>query len=332
MSKQSGYTWQNMMTDWQKNQASVTQSMVDAFSHLSTSFNQPQHFQSNPFLNNYQNMQQGFLDYYKPWLDNLNTEGVYKTLSEMPGMENAQELIKAGSTLFEHMSKDYFKQTEDDGSQAYLFKALSEMTSPNQWIKSSGNLFDLTAHKLSEGPFFSGISDFDQRMAKLSDDWKELMSSSQQYQAVVMESWTQAYALYIERAKEQQSQTQQPLSPKELITLWSNITNDELMSLHRSEEYLNAQKAVIKASMNYRLSEKEIAQEFCEAMHIPTRSEIDDLHLTVTELKREIRKLKAEKQKVAAKKPAAKKRVASKKTPAKAAAKKTASKAKPKAS
>ena len=44
--------------------------------------------------------------------------------------------------------------------------------------------------------------------------------------------------------------------------------------------------------LKYRLYEREVAEVICEATHIPTRREIDDLHKTITELKRDVRWLK----------------------------------------
>lgn len=44
--------------------------------------------------------------------------------------------------------------------------------------------------------------------------------------------------------------------------------------------------------MDYRLSLRELAEEFCEIHQIPGRSEVDDLSRTVHELRRELRALK----------------------------------------
>ena len=62
--------------------------------------------------------------------------------------------------------------------------------------------------------------------------------------------------------------------------------------MHRSEAFLQAQKALIKANAEYRLQEQDVAEVICETMHIPTRQEVDDLHKTVTDLRRELRSLK----------------------------------------
>ena len=41
-----------------------------------------------------------------------------------------------------------------------------------------------------------------------------------------------------------------------------------------------------------RLAEQEIAEAFCEMHHIPTRTEMDEVQRSVTELKREVRGLR----------------------------------------
>jgi len=182
--------------------------------------------------------------------------------------------------------------TAGSDSDPFLFKSLAQMTQPENWLNLSGDLFNMGAHKMSEKPFVSGISDIEERLAYMNDSWQALLKENQQYHNVVMNSWTSAYGKYIDAVKAQQANDDDKVfSPRELIDLWASIANEELMTLHRSEHFLSSQKEMIKASMEYRLNEKNIAEVFCESLHIPTRVEVDELHQSVTELKRELRKV-----------------------------------------
>jgi hypothetical protein len=62
--------------------------------------------------------------------------------------------------------------------------------------------------------------------------------------------------------------------------------------MHRSREFLEAQRRMTRTSTEYRLAEREIAEAFCEMHHIPTRTEMDETQRVVTELRRELRALK----------------------------------------
>ncbi|MBX2810078.1 MAG: hypothetical protein KTR20_15775 [Cellvibrionaceae bacterium] len=302
MTKDSSWAWQEMMAAWQANQQSMAEKMLDNFQQWNSSFTQNP-ATSNPVLGIYQKIFQAFsqhnaplsqMDTNTPWADYFKT-GPFKGMPDAAELSNnMQALIKTGQSLFESLTTDHLNASGDDDMHTYFLKTLLDISSPKTWLQYSGDNFDLGIHKLSEGPFFSGITDMDQRLAQVGDSWMELFKQSKDYHAIVFDRWTQAYSHYIDELKRLQKNQKQALSPKQLIDLWANIANKELLKLHRSDDFLNAQRAVIRASMQYRLHEKSIAEVICEAMHIPTRDEVDDLHKTVTELRRELRQTKTQ--------------------------------------
>jgi hypothetical protein len=62
--------------------------------------------------------------------------------------------------------------------------------------------------------------------------------------------------------------------------------------MHRSKEFLEAQRRMTRSSTEYRLAEREIAEAFCEMHHIPTRGEMDEIQKSMVELKRELRAMR----------------------------------------
>jgi len=263
MSKTSTEDWQQLLNDWQTKQLNSTQQMFDVFGQWQKSI--------------------------MPTSDSNTAADTFDTATFYSKL---QAMNDANQTLFESIAQEY-KKNIDDSAQQFLFKSLKDMTQPQNWLDLSGDLFNMSAHKISEKPFVSGISDFEERLAYVNDSWKQFLKENQQYHSVVMQSWVKAYEKFTALIKEQQqSDTEKVFSPRELIDLWTTIANQELMDLHRSEHFLAAQKDMIKASMEYRLHEKNMAEILCESLHIPTRIEVDELHQSVTLLKRELRKTK----------------------------------------
>ena len=48
---------------------------------------------------------------------------------------------------------------------------------------------------------------------------------------------------------------------------------------------------MLRSASDYRLQERKLAEAWCEASHMPTRTEVDELQRTVTELRRQLRAL-----------------------------------------
>src|SRR5439155_23042345 len=94
-------------------------------------------------------------------------------------------------------------------------------------------------------------------------------------------------------------------SGREFLDLWIATANACLLEMHRSDEFLEAQRKMTRSATEYRLQEREIAEAFCAMHHIPTRTEMDEVQRAVYELRREWRALRKEREDEAAKPPPA---------------------------
>lgn len=289
--------WQKMMLEWQKTQTSMSQQMMENMQKWNNSFAQTDnsYYTNNPTLDIYQSFLQKLFanNPQQPQMSN----NWHEVLSAFPGsdalIKQMNDVIKSSKDIFDQLKDDFIANLPDDDTRDYFLKTLEDISNPYSWIKFSGTDYDEGIKRFSEGPLFSGVSDIDNRIAKAMDGWLELGEKNQDYYEILIKNWMVAYEKFIDHIKDIDSEEKGTLTPRKLVEIWSGIANDELMKMHRSEEFLQAQKELIKASAEYRLYEQDIAEVICEALHIPTRKEIDDVHKTITELRREIRSLKA---------------------------------------
>lgn len=297
MAQDSNAIWQELMANWQSNQQTIAEQMIEGFQQWNSAFSSATDTtKTNPILDIYQTIAESFSKNYPPITKTDLANNWEKYLKNMPSSQSMitdmKQLMASGQQFFEKITHDFNTSIKNDEAQGYLLQAFKDMSNPSSWLKYSGDNFDLSAHKLSEGPLFSGISDLDNRIAQVSDSWLELFNRSKEYHSIVFSRWIQTYSQFLTKLRGLNDEQRAELSPRNLIDLWSDIANEELLSLHRSDEFLSAQRAVIRASMQYRLHEKNVAEVICEALHIPTRDEVDELHKTVTELRRELRQTK----------------------------------------
>jgi hypothetical protein len=52
---------------------------------------------------------------------------------------------------------------------------------------------------------------------------------------------------------------------------------------------LKSQRETLKASTDLRLAQRSVAEFYAEMFGYPTRAELDDVHKSITELRREVR-------------------------------------------
>lgn len=289
--------WQKMMLEWQKTQTNMSQQMMENMQKWDNSFAQTDnsYYTNNPTLDIYQSFLQKlfFTNPQEPQSSN-NWHDVLSTFSDFDSLiKQMNGVIKSSKTIFDQIKEDFIVNLPDDDTRDYFLKTLEDISNPYSWIKFSSTDYYEGVKRFSDGPVFSGVSDIDNRIAKAMDGWLELGEKNQDYYEVLIKNWIAAYEKFIDNVRDIDKEERGTLTPRKLVEIWSSIANDELMKMHRSKEFLQAQKELIKASAEYRLYEQEIAEVICEALHIPTRKEIDDVHKTITELRREIRSLKA---------------------------------------
>jgi polyhydroxyalkanoate synthesis regulator phasin len=120
--------------------------------------------------------------------------------------------------------------------------------------------------------------------------WVERARDVEHYWEVVQGAWNRALERFMKAVNDPGAPALK--SGRQMIDVWLSSANNALVEMHRSKEFLEAQRRMTRSSAEYRLAEREIAEAFCEMHHIPTRTEMDEVQRTMTELRREIRRLK----------------------------------------
>jgi polyhydroxyalkanoate synthase subunit PhaE len=177
---------------------------------------------------------------------------------------------------------------------------------PAEW-RRAGSRFNMGLEKLTEGPTYATLYDMDRKILMAQKLWIDRTRDIEQYYEIVQGAWNRAYERFMKAIGEKDAA---PIkSGRELLDLWLATANTALVEMHRSKEFLDAQRRMTRSSTDYRLAEQGIAETFCEMHHIPTRTEMDEMQRSVTELKRELRTMRRnEAEAAAAAKPAARKR------------------------
>jgi hypothetical protein len=174
-------------------------------------------------------------------------------------------------------------------------EAARKLFDPEEW-KRAGSHFDIGLEKLTEGPTYATLWDMDRKMLTAQKLWVERARDVEQYWQVMQGAWNRALERFMKALNDGKGE---PItSGRQMLDLWLANANDALVEMHRSKEFLEAQRRMTRSSTEYRLAERDIAEAFCEAHHIPTRTEVDEMQKAVVELKRELRAIKRERSEV----------------------------------
>ena len=167
--------------------------------------------------------------------------------------------------------------------------SLQQLFDPAVWSRSGAGRFDLALERLTEGPTYATLWDLDRKLLNAQKLWLKRSEGIAVYQAIVQAAWRRAIQRFVDALNDPKAP---PLkSGREFLDLWIATANACLLEMHRSDEFLQAQRTMTRSATEYRLQEREIAEAFCAMHHIPTRTEMDEVQHAVYELRRELRAL-----------------------------------------
>lgn len=167
---------------------------------------------------------------------------------------------------------------------------LREMFAPGSWAGPGAGVVDAALQRVLEGPRYAVLWDLDRKMLELQKLGLERDKEVAAYQAVVQQAWGTAFKRFNEAlATDPEARN---LGWRGLADRWLATANETLIEVYRSDEFLKAQSRMLRAASDRHLKEREIAEAWSEAAHLPTRTEVDELQREVVELRRELRLLR----------------------------------------
>jgi hypothetical protein len=168
---------------------------------------------------------------------------------------------------------------------------IGKMLDPVSMSLMGGNRVGEAIRRMTEGPRFADVGSIERDMAQVMELYLAVQSSARQYEGVVAQAWVEVNQRFASEVSKRFTSGQTPLPAKDALKAWLDIANDTLMRTHRSTPFLEAQRQLLRAGMDFLLAERKLVEQLVEPAGLPTRSEIDELHQTVQTLKRRVRTL-----------------------------------------
>jgi polyhydroxyalkanoate synthase subunit PhaE len=215
-------------------------------------------------------------------------------LPNVQGFDEAQQAFaRSWSTAAELSSSLTKRLAGSDGRADPLAAAmLTKIFDPRGWF-SATNEMDEVLGRMAEGPRLADLWNAERKFGAVFTAWVALRRRSLEHQTVMLDGWTRATGAFAKLLNDRADRGEPPLASwRELLALWTDTANETLLELQRSEAFLKRQRDLLKASTDLRLAQREVAEFYSEMFGYPTRAELDDVHRTVTELRRELRAMK----------------------------------------
>lgn len=153
-------------------------------------------------------------------------------------------------------------------------------------------LYDKGFGGFVKSPLLGPTREFNGKILAGFDAWKELYQASTNYQLVLAEIQVKSFEELIKELASRTEKEETVKDWKEFQALWSQTVDKVFEEAFQQEDNLKVRGSFINSLNQYRIKQQEINEFYFELLNIPTRKEVDEMHKTIYELRKEVKALK----------------------------------------
>jgi class III poly(R)-hydroxyalkanoic acid synthase PhaE subunit len=174
--------------------------------------------------------------------------------------------------------------------QTVSLGALNPLASfdPSTWHQ----LYDSTLGSLTRIPLLGPGRESSHILLQFFDAWVQMYPAGAVYQNVLADIHRRSFEAFLD-ALIALTDRGVPLTDwMQLQQIWSRTADRIFDQALGSHEALRARGQFLNAMNHYKLRQQEVMELYLTALNLPTRGEVDDIHHTLYELRKEVKRLK----------------------------------------
>lgn len=179
-------------------------------------------------------------------------------------------------------------------------KSLSQteaLKAGNPWIELNhfywNLLYEKTLGPLSQVPLLGPSRSFNHKFMQVFDAWAQLYPTSVDYQIVLAEIQMQSFLQLMQELNSLAAKGETIKDWQQFEQLWGRIVDQVFEQAFCLEDNLKVRGKLLNAMNHYKLQQQELLESWMNLMNLPTRSEIDEIHQSIYELRKEVKRLKS---------------------------------------
>jgi class III poly(R)-hydroxyalkanoic acid synthase PhaE subunit len=179
-------------------------------------------------------------------------------------------------------------------SMGPMSKTVTGTTHP--WIELNNLYWDLlyeeTFGSLMQSPVLGPTREFNGKLVRAFDAWTELYQATVNYQIVLGNVQIRSFEELMKELVSLAEKGKKIENWRQFQDLWSQVADDVFAQEFCSEDNLKIRGKFLNALNKYRLYQQELTESWLRMMNMPLRSEVDEMHKNIYELRKEVKTLK----------------------------------------
>ena len=225
-------------------------------------------------------------------------------------LQQLQQQIQTYSTSTQALQGDmdslwqcYLKEVQKF-SQVWLstwqssFSPLSQMPQEgvHSWLELNNLYWDALYGKnlgsFMQSPLLGPSREMNGQLLRAFDDWVTLSRAMNDYQLLEADIQYRGFVALMEQLVERTQQDKPIKTWREFQQVWAIAADQVFEETFCQEKNLKIRGRFINALNRYRIQQQALLEESLKTFNLPTRSEVDEMHQTIYQLRKETKQLK----------------------------------------
>lgn len=154
------------------------------------------------------------------------------------------------------------------------------------------NIYEKTVGSFLQSPTLGYTREFNHKLLGGFDSWINFYKASFDYQLVLLNVWAKAFDELMRELATSEGKSRTIQNWRQFLQVWSSLFDRVFAETFRSQDTVEIQGKFLNAALTYRLHQQQLMEVFLKMNDLPTRSEVDEVHRSIYEMRKEIKSLK----------------------------------------
>jgi len=167
---------------------------------------------------------------------------------------------------------------------------------PEPWLELNNLYWNLLYEEsfgsLMQSPILGPTRELTGKLLRGFDAWTNLYRSSLDYQVVLADVQVRSFEELMRVLVSKAEKGEKVEDWREFQQLWSQVADDVFAEAFCSEDNLKIRGKFLNSLNIYRQQQQALLELWMKGLNLPLRSEVDEIHKTLYELRKEVKQLK----------------------------------------
>ena len=207
-------------------------------------------------------------------------------------MQNSAELWR----LYTEEAQKFTQPWLNAWGQAPVFMSkvagTDQVNATNEFMQLFQAAYEQTWGRALLAPSMGLLRELNEKVNKGFALWLENQQLTIAYQLLIGKAWIDAFQALMQKLMSMAQKGETLTDQRHLLRIWVEVADEVFIALFHSEAYAKTQSAYVNSNMALRRQQRELLEVWLRGNDMPTRSDLDEAHHQIYQLRKDMKALK----------------------------------------